>query len=137
MAKGICNALVGGEAEPGRSPAAEIGKGGGLTDFLHFFQRKPGAKTCADQGADTGTGYTVDRNPSIAKCAQYANVRDAAREASSQRQADFRASAAFGTVAAMGEFAKFIFRDAQPLQSFADFAIQHADFILSCEAGHW
>ena len=56
-------------------------------DALHFFQRRAGAIRRADQRAHAGSRDRVDVNARVAQNAQHPDVRDAAREASRQRQA--------------------------------------------------
>ena len=84
-------ALIGGEAEPGRGPAAEIGEAGVRADALHFFERRAGTIGGADQRADAGAGDSVNVNALVAQNPQHADVRDAAGEAAGQSQADFGA----------------------------------------------
>ena len=83
--------VVGGEAQPRWRPAAKIGKAGVRADALHFFERRAGAIGRADQRADAGARNGIDVNARVAKNAQHADVRDAAREASGQSKADFAA----------------------------------------------
>src|SRR5208282_1038901 len=77
-------ALIGGETEPRRSPAAKIGETGGSSDGLHFVKRRTCAIGRADQGADTRTGDYVNRNARFAQHTQNADVRYAACESSGE-----------------------------------------------------
>src|SRR6266481_3231958 len=109
------HALVGGQAEPGRRPAAKIREGGGAGNALHVVKRYAGAIAGADQRADAGTCDTINGNAGFRQRAKHADVRDATRESASQREPDAKALTVRPLLAG-GERMKFILRVPQPVE---------------------
>jgi len=118
------HALIGGEAEPGRSPPAEIGESRCGAEFLHGVERGARAIACADKSTDAGSRDAVDGDACGAKHAENPDVRDAARETARQGDADARTLLLFA-IAAVGERTEFVFRAAQPAEGPGNFAVSH------------
>src|SRR5260370_29967223 len=110
------HALVGGQPEPGRSPAPEIREARTRSNVGHFIQRCPRAVSHGDQRADAGTGYTIDRDFSLAQNAEHAKVCDSACKAACKGQADSRAFLGFA-VLAVREGAKLFLCCSKPAQT--------------------
>ena len=123
------HALVGGQAQPGRGPAAKIREGGGGGNALHGVKRDAGAVTCADQRADAGAGDAVNGNACVYQRTQYADVRDAARKAASQRQPHAGALGAWLLFTGC-EGTKLVLCVAQPVESVCNLVFDHAVLIL-------
>lgn len=108
----LFEAIVGGEAEPGRCPTPEIGEFGFVRDSFHLFERRAGTVSGADERADTRARDHIDGNARFAKNPQDADVRDAAGESAGEGQADARASRALWR-AAIGKGAEHFLGRAQ------------------------
>jgi len=76
----LFEAIVGGEAEPGRGPATEIGELGFVGDALHHFERRASAVGCSDESTDAGASHDVDGDGRFAQDSQDADVGNASGE---------------------------------------------------------
>ena len=90
----ILEALVGCHAHTRKCPAPEIAKVRAGTLLFHRVELRPAGITRGDQCAHTGAGDIFHRNPFLFEDAQYADMRNAAREASAEGHSDARASIA-------------------------------------------
>src|SRR6202008_1161735 len=117
------HALVGGQAQPGWRPAAEIGEAGGASNALHVLKGYAGAIASANQSADAGAGDTINGDIRVYQGANHTDVCNAAREAASQGKPY---AGTFGGRAFFigGKGAKFVFRIAQPIEGVGYFVFE-------------
>src|SRR5271166_2172797 len=120
----LFEAVVGGETQPGRSPAAEIGEFSFMSDAFHGFERSARTVGGSDEGADACAGDNVNGDARFLEHAENANVRDAASKTSSQRETYTGALGAHRS-AAIGEGAEQFFGHAQKILRFAVLLIGH------------
>ncbi len=102
LAQEVLESLVGGHAHARERPAAEIVKLGFGALTLHFVERASAGVGGGDKRAHAGAGDEVDWDFVLFEDAQDADMRDAAREAASERDAHFRT----GTLPGVGERAQ-------------------------------
>ena len=92
----MLEALVGRHAHARKRPAAEIAESRFGALALHFVERRSAGIGGGDQRANAGAGDDIDGDLVLFQDAKHADVRNAAREAAAEREADFRATAFLG-----------------------------------------
>ena len=133
-------AKIVGQAEPGRRPAAEVGKGSERGDALHVVERDAGAIDGADERANAGAGDAIDGHAGVEQRADNADVGDAAGEASGEGKSNAGA-VTVGARLSESEGANAIGCGAQPLFGEGDLVgtvvriVGHSDYSLVPLAG--